>query len=654
MEDIELTEDTVIEGSDTSCNPELPFDDFIKRVLTYNPHADKKLIKDAFDFAKKAHAGQRRESGEEYIVHPYCVAQLMIRLKADSATIAASLLHDCVEDSKVSIPEIKKLFGEEVANLVEGLTKISGIEFGSKEEYNAENIRKVLIATTKDIRVILIKLADRLHNMRTLKYLREDKQLRIANETLNVFAPIAHKLGVRFIKGELEDLALKYLEPEAYIMLREVISEKRGERDKRATMFINHISNTLKGHNITAKVYGRAKYFFSIYKKMKKENKDFNEIYDLMAIRIIVKTIPECYAALGIVHELFKPVPKRFKDYISVPKANGYQSLHTSVVGGHGRIIEIQIRTAKMHYMAEEGLAAHWRYKGTERDKKFDRKMAWLKQMLEWKRESDSAKDFVETLKIDLFANEIVVFTPKGDNISLPEMASPVDFAYAVHSNVGDKCFQAEVNGNSVPLDHILKSGDIIHIITRKDIKPSRSWLAFVKSSKARSKIRSKLGIKSDYTAKGEEGGKTSAELLKMVEIKGKSAPLKFSKCCDPDYGEPIVAFKTKDNKISVHKKECPNIYALQKHRPVEVKWKGEEEKPFVKMKVTVTDRVGLLQEILEVIAKARINLLSLNTRTKKGKINMMFKLGIENESDFDYVVSRVKKLSNVLDVRIN
>lgn len=652
MEDIELTEDALLEESDTSCRVELPFDDFIARVLAYNPHADKKLIRDAFDFAKKAHEGQRRESGEEYFVHPYCVAQIMTSLKADSVTIAASLLHDCVEDTSIPLLEIKERFGEEVANLVEGLTKISGIRFGTKEEYKAENIRKVLVATTKDIRVILIKLADRLHNMRTLKVLREDKQKRIALETLNIYAPIAHKLGIRFIKGELEDLALKHLHPEAYVMLRESIAEKREEREKRTARFIRKIKDALQNHNIKAKVQGRAKYFYSIYRKMKKENKDFNEIYDLMAIRILTKTIPECYAALGIVHDIFRPVPKRFKDYISVPKANGYQSLHTSVVGGHGKIIEVQIRTEEMHHIAEEGIAAHWRYKGTERDRRFDRKMSWLKQMLDWKRESNTAKDFIDTLKVDLFANEIVVFTPKGDPISLPEMASPVDFAYAIHSNVGDHCFQAEVNGKLVTLDHILKSGDIVNIITRKDIKPSRNWLSFVKSSKARSKIRSKLGIKSDYTGKTGVEGKSPAELLKMIEVKGKSAPLKFSKCCSPSYNDPIVAFRTKDNKITVHKKDCPNIYALQKNKPVEVRWKGSEDKAVMKLKVTVTDRVGLLHEILDIISKARMNLMSLNTRTKKGRINIMFKLRPGEDSDIDYVVSKIKKIPNVIDVR--
>jgi len=306
-----------------------------------------------------------------------------------------------------------------------------------------------------------------------------------------------------------------------------------------------------------------------------------------------------------------------------------------------------------MHYMAEEGIAAHWRYKGTERDKKFDRKMSWLKQLLEWKRESDSAKGFIETVKIDLFANEIVVFTPKGDPISLPEMSSPIDFAYAVHSNVGDHCFQAEVNGKAVSLDYLLKSGDIINIVTRKNTQPSRSWLGFVKSSKARSKIRAKLGIKSEQTHTHEEIT-TPTALLKLIEVKGKRTPLKFSKCCSPIHGDDIVAFRTKDNKVTVHKKECPNIFALQKHRPVEVKWKDKEDKSVAKLKIVVSDRVGLLQEILEIISKARINLLSLNTRTKKGKINIMFKMKLSDESDFDYVVSKVKKTPNVIDVRIN
>ncbi|MCX8147580.1 MAG: RelA/SpoT family protein, partial [Candidatus Woesearchaeota archaeon] len=405
-------------------------DDFINSILEYNPRADVKLIRKAYEFAEKAHKGHKRESGEPFFVHPVETARILMKLRADSATICAALLHDCVEEGCTTLDNIKREFGEEVAMLVEGVTKITGVQFESKEEYKAENLRKMLLATAKDIRVMLIKLADRLHNMRTLKYFREDKQKRIAKETLEIYAPIAHKLGMNSIKGELEDLSLKYLDPEAYQMLRKKIASKRKEREEKTKEFIRQIKNALKERGIEATVEGRAKYFYSIYQKMKKENKDFNEIYDLIAIRIITNTIPECYAALGIVHELFTPIPGKFKDYISIPKPNGYQSLHTSVIGGHGKIIEVQIRTWEMHHIAEEGVAAHWRYKGEEKDKKFDRRIRWLRQLLDWKMESSPAREFIENLKIDLFGNEIIVFTPKGDPISLPEGSTPVDFAY--------------------------------------------------------------------------------------------------------------------------------------------------------------------------------------------------------------------------------
>jgi len=634
----------------------ISFEKYIKGVLEYNPYADVQIIKKAYEFAKKSHEGQVRASGEPFFVHPLHTAIILTELKADSATICAALLHDCVEDATVAVETIRKEFGEEIANLVEGLTKIQGIWFESKEEYKAENLRKVLLATTKDIRVMLIKLADRLHNMRTLKHFKnEEKRKRIAQETLDIFAPIAHKLGIRFIKGELEDLSLKELDPRGYQLIRNSIAEKREEREKKTHMFIRAIIQALKKHDIEAEVYGRAKYFYSIYQKMKKENKDFDDIYDLFAIRIIVKTIAECYAALGIVHELYKPMPKRFKDYISVPKANGYQSLHTSVVGDHGKILEIQIRTIEMHHIAEEGIAAHWRYKGTERDKKFDRRMSWLKQLLEWKQDSSSAKEFVESLKIDLFENEIVVFTPKGDPITLPEKSTPVDFAYAVHSNVGDKCSKAEVNGKIVPMDHVLNSGDIVHIVTQNNAKPSRAWLGFVKSSKARSKIRAALNIKEENVRSPGKAGDEKKEIinpLSMIEIVGKPAPLKISKCCDPQYKDEVVGFYTKDKKITVHKVDCPNIHALGQNKKVEVQWKERKDEGTVKLKVTVKDKVGLLADMLNVISNAKINVRSINTRTKKDRITITFKLKVPKTSDYNYVVSKIRGMKEVIDIR--
>ncbi len=628
------------------------WENFIREVLKFNPNADKNLIRKAFDFAHKVHACQLRASGEQYFVHPVETAKILTKLRADTATLCAALLHDIVEDSKVPLELVSKEFGEEIATLVEGVTKVQGVQFESKEEYSAENLRKVLLATTKDIRVMLIKLADRLHNMRTLKYFRVDKQKRIAQETLDIYAPIAHKLGIRFIKGDLEDLALKYLQPEIYKMLTEKISSKREQREKNTREFIRIILENLKKHNIEVEIEGRAKYFYSIYQKMKKQNKGFNEIYDLIAIRIITNTIPECYAALGVIHDLWKPVPGRFKDYIAVPKANGYQSLHTSVMGGHGRIVEIQIRTKDMHLIAEEGIAAHWRYKGTERDKKFDRKISWLKQILEWKQDSKTAKEFVESLKVDLFENEIVVFTPKGDPISLPEKATPIDFAYAVHTNIGNHCSKAEVNNKIVPLDHILRSGDIVHILTKNNAVPSRNWLTFVKSAKARSKIRSALNIKVDDRIKKGDEDEMKQNLLGKIEISGKQYPVKFSKCCSPEYGSPILSFLTKDKKITIHRKDCPNIAALKNERVVVVRWAGEEEKGIIKIRATVLDRVGLLADVLNVIADEKINLHSVNTRTRKGKVSITLTVKETIDLDLKRLISRIRSVDGVIDIK--
>jgi GTP pyrophosphokinase len=631
----------------------MTLEEFVKEIEKYNPKADFKLISQAFNLAKVKHEGQKRVSGEEFINHPIQVARILIQLKADSATICAALLHDSLEDTTLSLDEIQKQFGEEIAELVEGVTKITDIDFESKEEYKAENLRKVLLATTKDVRVMLIKLADRLHNMRTLKYVRLDKQKRIAEETLHIFAPIAHKLGIHFMKGEFEDLALRYMHPDVYKKLSKRISEKREEREKKTLGFIETIKNKLKEHGIKGEIYGRAKYFHSIYQKMKKEDKTFNEIYDLIAIRIIVETIPDCYRALGLVHELWKPMPRRFKDYVSVPKANGYQSLHTSVMGSHGKILEIQIRTWDMHHMAEEGIAAHWRYKHTERDKKFDKKVAWLKQLLEWKRTADNAKDFVETLKIDLFENEIVVFTPNGDPISLPENSTPVDFAFEVHTNIGLHCSKAEVNNKLVTLDYILKSGDIVHIIMQKNAKPSRNWLTFVKTSKARSKIRSYLGIKVESDPKIiRQRQQHRMQLINMIEITGKKVPVKFSGCCNPDFKEPILAYYTKDGKITIHKKDCPNIHTLDQNKRVNVRWKEEPDKGIFKLRTTVVDRVGLLSDILNIISDTGINIDSINSKAKKDKISITFSMRVPTEVDMDEIIRRIKSIEDVIDVK--
>jgi GTP diphosphokinase / guanosine-3',5'-bis(diphosphate) 3'-diphosphatase len=630
----------------------MTFDEMKEKILEYNPKAQIDLIKRAYEFAKKAHEGQKRESGEPYFMHPFETAIILIETKAASETICGALLHDVVEETKYTIENIRKEFGEEIASLVEGTTKIDKINFESHEDYTAENLRKVLLATSKDVRVMLIKLADRLHNMRTLKYFRPEKQKRIAKETLEIYAPIAHKLGVWNIKGELEDLSLRFLEPEIYTMLRKRINEKRDEREKNTEDIISTIERELKRKNIKAKVYGRAKYFYSIYKKMVKKKVDFNEIYDLIGIRIITEDIPDCYAALGIVHELWKPLPNHFKDYISTPKLNGYQSLHTAVIGSHGKILEVQIRTEEMHNLAEYGIASHWRYKGTERDKKFDKKIEWLKQILDWQMTSEDAKGFIETFKIDMFEKEIIVFTPKGDPISLPEDATPVDFAYEVHSNIGDSCSKALVNTKLVPLDTKLKPGDVIEIITQKGAKPSRQWLKFVKTSKAKSKIRSVLGITAESEKADNKKEITETKSIEdLVEIKGKKAPIKISKCCSPKQGEKIVAFYTKDKKISVHSATCENINAFEKDKSVEVVWKGVSDDYKQSIKIIANDRVGLLAEVLSIIANFKINIGTINGDVVKDKVITTIFLMTHDTALVNELTEKLKKVNGITAV---
>ncbi|ORX23904.1 (p)ppGpp synthetase [Thermoanaerobacterium sp. PSU-2] len=466
----------------------------IERVKKYDQSEDDiNLILKAYDYALKAHEGQYRNSGEPYIVHPVEVAMILADLELDVSTIASGLLHDVIEDTSISYEDIKNEFGQEIADLVDGVTKLGMIEYKSKVEQQAENMRKMLIAMAKDIRVIMIKLADRLHNMRTLKFLSEEKQKEKAQETLEICAPIAHRLGMSMIKWELEDLALRYLHPDEYYSLVEKVAKKRKEREESIKELIEKLKEKLNEIGIKADVDGRPKHFYSIYKKMKQQNKTFEQIYDLMAVRVIVNTVKDCYGTLGVVHTLWKPMPGRFKDYIAMPKPNMYQSLHTTVIGPKGEPFEIQIRTWDMHRTAEYGIAAHWKYKeGKSYEDEFDAKLSWLRQLLEWQRELKDAKEFMETLKIDLFTDEVYVFTPKGDVISLPAGSTPIDFAYSIHTEIGHRLNGAKVNGKIVPIDYELKNGDIVEILTttNADRGPSRDWLQIVKSSQAKNKIR--------------------------------------------------------------------------------------------------------------------------------------------------------------------
>jgi len=466
--------------------------DLCRKIKSYNPKTDLNLVTKAYEFAALAHKGQFRISGDPYIQHPLGVASILAELELDVITVAASLLHDVVEDTQFTLEDINETFGEDIGLLVDGVTKLSRIEYKSKEEQQVENLRKMFFAMAKDIRVILIKLADRLHNLRTLKYLPVRKQKKIAQETLDVYAPLAHRLGIFRIKWELEDTAFRYLEPEKYYELVEKVAKKRQERESYINKVIGIFMTKLEEVGIEAEIQGRPKHLYSIYQKMAQQNKDFREIYDLTAIRVIVDSIKDCYGVLGVVHTLWKPVPGRFKDYIAMPKINMYQSLHTTVIGPEGEPLEIQIRTQEMHRTAEYGIAAHWRYKeGTKGTDEFDKKLLWLRQMLEWQHDLRDAREFMETLKIDLFADEVFVFTPRGDVIDLPAGSCPIDFAYRIHTDIGHRCIGAKVNGHLVPLDYKLQNGDIVEVVTSKLANgPSKDWLKLVRTPQAKTKIR--------------------------------------------------------------------------------------------------------------------------------------------------------------------
>src|SRR5512143_3488059 len=471
--------------------PAVRLEDIVERIQNYHPDADVDLLRRAYIFSAKAHQGQTRLSGEAYLIHPIEVAAILANLKLDAATVAAGLLHDTIEDTSITSEEIKSMFGEEVAMLVDGMTKLSRMELQSREQREADNFRKMIVAMAKDIRVILIKLADRLHNMRTLKSLPPEKQKRIAQETLDIYAPLANRLGISRIKTELEDLAFMYLNPEAYKDLAQKVNQRRIERETYINELIEIIKRQLAEHGYKGEVKGRPKHFYSIYQKMLKQGIAFEDVYDLIAIRIITDTKVNCYAILGLIHSLWTPVPGRFKDFIGVPKSNLYQSLHTTVIGPKGERVEFQIRTEEMHRVAEEGIAAHWRYKERSAiSQREEQQFAWLRQLMEWQRDLTDAKEFMDTVKGDLFPDVVYVFTPRGDVKELPQGSTPVDFAYSIHTDIGHQCVGAKINGKIVPLKHVLRNGDRIEIITQAGHTPSRDWLKFVKTSKARTRIK--------------------------------------------------------------------------------------------------------------------------------------------------------------------
>ncbi len=544
-----VIDDGRIESVQEFLGPEELFRDLIARVHKYHPSDEVSLIEKAYSVASRAHEGQVRKSGEPYIIHPLCVGIILADLEMDKETIAAGLLHDVLEDTIMTEDEMRERFGDDVTLLVDGVTKLQQLQLTSDDgetkspdrmEMQAENLRKMFLAMAKDIRVILIKLADRLHNMRTLKYKSPDSQKRIAKETLEIYSPIAQRLGISRIKVELDDLSLKYLEPDVYYDLVDKIAIRKSVREAYIEEIAREVRSHIDGAGIKAKIDGRIKHFFSIYKKMKNQNKTLDQIYDLFAVRIIVDTVKDCYAALGVIHEMYKPIPGRFKDYIAMPKANMYQSLHTTVIGTNGQPFEIQIRTYEMHKAAEYGIAAHWKYKEASDGKKVEtqeeEKLVWLRQILEWQQDMSDNREFMNLLKsdLDLFSDNVYCFTPSGDVKNLPAGSTPVDFAYSIHSAVGNKMIGARVNGRLVTIDYEIKNGDRIEILTSQNSKgPSRDWLAIVKSPQAKSKINQwfKNEFKEENIIKGKE--------LLMAYCKAKA--INTSTIMKPDYMEAIM-----------------------------------------------------------------------------------------------------------------
>lgn len=627
-------------------------------VKKKNPKADIALIKKAYDFAEKNHARQFRESGEPYIQHPLEVAYILAELNLDEESIAAALLHDVVEDTKVPLSEIKSQFGDEIAGIVEGMTKISNIQIPDKEIRSAENIRKVIMASAKDIRVIFVKLADKLHNMRTLSSLREERRKRFAKEAMDVYAPIAYKLGLHSLKTEMEDLAFEQLEPMVFRDLKEKLNKSMRQREKEIERIKSILVKELEKNKVEyVAVFGRPKHIYSIYKKMQRKGCCFENVYDQLAFRVIVKSVKQCYEVIGIVHNLWKPIPEEFDDYIAMPKPNMYQSLHTAVMV-EGQPVEIQVRTEEMDKIAEGGIAAHWKYKGVHGDMKFDSKLDWLKQILQWQKGMRDSKEFMEMLHVDFFEDEIYAFTPKGDVISLPKGSCIVDFAYAVHSNVGDKCVGGKVNGKFVPLRTQLNNGDQVEILTSNAQKPSREWLKFVVTSKARTKIRQKIQETGKIPAKAPAHAVEQKRELEecIISIEGTCMPhLKIAKCCHPLPGDPIEAIVPKTGKTMVHKAGCHNLkkYAKSKKARKKASW-IDVSGANIEIKVEANNRTGLFAEILNSLVSIQTQIKSAGAKpVHNNLVECSFTMESKGLQHLQDVVKRIKRIKDVKQVYI-
>ena len=695
-------------------------------------------LRRAIELAEKAHAGQTRASGEPYISHTVAVAEILAGLRLDSETLIAAILHDTVEDTALTLEEIEAAFGAGVARLVNGVTKMNVIDQqaldgeGVREQLHSESLRKMLLAMAEDVRVVLIKLADRLHNMRTLKYLPEAKQRRIARETLDIYAPLANRLGIWQLKWELEDLAFRFLDPEAYHGIARQLDERRADRERYIEEVIATLETQLDKQGIRAEITGRPKHIYSIWRKMRNKGVGLQDLYDVRAVRIIVEDVTQCYAALGVVHTLWGHIPREFDDYIATPKENNYQSIHTAVIGPGGRTLEVQIRTREMHEHAELGVAAHWRYKegGRGHDAGYEQKIRWLRQLLEWKEESTDAGDFIDRFKSEVFQDRVYVLTPEGDVRDLPQGATPLDFAYYIHTEVGNRCRGARVDGRIVPLTYQLRSGQQVEVLTARQGGPSRDWLnrnlGYLNTSRARAKVRhwfklqdheknvsegrgildrelqrlaihslshadlaEKLKMKSveDLYAAIGRGDLSSAQIsnaaASLLRPEARSAPVttarrrrharaeeavsihgvgnlmtRMARCCKPTQGDPIVGYITQGHGVTVHRRDCRNILALDERkqmRLIAVDWEREQRSCFpVDIRIEAIDRQGLLRDVTNVLANEHINVLAVTTRSepRNSRARMDLTLEVADISELSRVLDLVGQLRNVYDVR--
>lgn len=628
------------------------YDKQLEELLLILPNDyDKELIKKAYNVSKTAHSKQLRQSGEPYISHPLEVAKIVASYGLDDISIASALLHDTLEDTPLSLASLKKDFGEEVAQIVEGLTKIEG--FGNNRyEKNIEALRKILLSSAKDIRILIIKLCDRLHNMRTLEEVPEEKRERVSRETLLIYAPIAQKIGIYSLKWELEDLSLKYKNPEMYKYIKDRLGMKREDREEIVKKVVEEIKEVFRENKLNdIIVIGRPKNFYSIYKKIKNKAKSFEDIHDLYAVRVITKDVSQAYHALGLIHENFPILPDKLKDYIANPKNNGYQSLHTVILSKKIKApIEVQIRDEDMNKLAEFGVAAHWKYKNLREDKKFEKKIAWLREILQWEKEHKDSHDFLELLKFDFFEDEIFIFTPKGDIITLPENSTVLDFAYNIHSEIGNHAQKAKINGEITTIDKVLKNGDLVEIITNSKVSPSEKWLKIVISSKAKLAIRSALNLKLKPTRKGEQEDIPFEKLKTMMHRVDEYKKVRCAGCCKFVYLDQVIGIESKDKKeLILHNASCDNAkYSINKKIPIS--WKTNKFKE-VTLTLLLKDRFGILMEVLNIFAEFNLNVSKLNTKIlKDGSVTMSIK--IADGPFIEKLVKKLKKLDSIQHVK--